>query len=558
MRRSALIAATLSLGLVLTGCNANPELNADDSKSANTLGKTHKGGDLNIFVEDSDIDFDPGKSQGLAITSLSYVHRRLTTWDIQPGQEGKVVPDLATDTGQISGDGKTWTFTLKDGLKYEDGSDITSADVKYGIERSFSTELSGGLSYHKTLLEGGADYKGPFKGKELKSIETPDDKTIVFHLNSAFGDFGWIASMPAFSPVPEDKDDPGKYGLDPIASGPYQVKSNKSGSEAVLTRNKYWDEKTDPVRTAGPDEVVFKLGQDASVTAQALISDSGDAKNGFSASFVPASQLAQVQNDPGAKSRLVTSGPGALSYLAMNNERKGLDDVKVRQAINYAVNKDTYRIAGGGETTGDFASTLITPGIPGREDYNLYKADPSGDVDKAKSLLKESGAKLGTLKLLVKNDATSVAQAEAIQEALARIDVKVTIKSVDSNTYSADATDAEGDYDLALSSWQPDFPSANGNIQPLFDSSQIGNGNYNISRYSDDEVDDLIRQATRTAEPEDAQKLWAEADKRIMQDAPIVPLTYNKNSFLHGSNVENFVVGDFPAYPVYFKASLKG
>lgn len=558
MRKSALIASALALGLILTGCNANPELNKDGNKSTNTLGETHTGGTLNIFAEDSDIDFDPGKSQGLAITSLAYVHRRLTTWDIRPGQEGTVVPDLATDTGQISDDGKTWTFTLKDGLKYEDGSAITSADIKYGIERSFSTELSGGLSYHKTLLKGGADYQGPFKGEELKSVETPDDKTIVFHLKSAFGDFPWIASMPAFSPVPEDKDDPGKYGLDPISSGPYQVESNKSGSEAVLTRNKYWDEKTDPVRTAGPDEVVFKLGQDASVTAQALISDSGDAKNGFSASFVPAAQLAQVQSDPSAKSRLVTSGPGALSYLAMNNERKGLDDVKVRQAINYAVNKDTYRIAGGGEISGDFASTLITPGIPGRQDYDLYQADPSGDIDKAKSLLKESSADLGTLKLLVKNDATSVAQAEAIQEALARIDVKVRIKSVDANTFSADATDAKGDYDLALSSWQPDFPSANGNIQPLFDSSQIGNGNYNISRYSNDEVDALIKKATETVKPEEAQKIWAEADKRIMDDAPIVPLTYNKNSFLYGSAVENFVVGDFPAYPVYFKASLKG
>ncbi|WP_420096971.1 ABC transporter substrate-binding protein [Brevibacterium sediminis] len=557
MKRAALIAATLSLGLVLSGCNANPELNKDGGES-NTLGETHKGGTLNIFSDAPDMDFDPGKSQGLAITSLSFVHRRLTTWDIQPGKQAKVVPDLATDTGTASDDGKTWTFTLRDGLKYEDGSEITSADIKYGIERSFSTELSGGLSYHKTLLEGGDDYAGPFKGKELKSVETPDEKTIVFHLDSSFGDFPWIASMPAFSPVPESKDDPGKYGLDPIASGPYKVESNKSGAEAVLTRNDNWDEKTDPVRTAGPDEVVFKLGQDASVTAQALISDSGDAKNGFSASFVPAAQLAQVQNDPNAKSRLVTSGPGALSYLAMNNDSKGLDNVKVRQAINYAVNKDTFRIAAGGEISGDFASTLITPGIPGRVDYDLYEAKPEGDVEKAKSLLEESGEKLGDLKLLVANDATSVSEAEAVQEALARADIKVTIKSVDSNTFSADATDAKGDYDLALSSWQPDFPSANGNIAPLFDSSQIGNGNYNISHFADEKVDALIKKATETVDPAAAQKVWAEADKAIMEQAPIVPLTYNKNSYLHGSNVENFVIGDFPAYPVYFKASLKG
>ncbi|MCM1012003.1 MULTISPECIES: ABC transporter substrate-binding protein [unclassified Brevibacterium] len=556
MKRFGLLAATLALGLVLTGCNANPELN--DDSPGNTLGETQKGGTLNIFSEDPDIDFDPGKSQGLAITSLSLVHRRLTTWDIQPDKPGKVVPDLATDTGTVSDDGRTWTFTLKDGLKFENGDPITTADIKYGIERSFSTELSGGLSYHKGLIEGGDDYAGPFTGDDLESIETPDEKTIVFRLNSTFGDFPWIVSMPAFSPVPEGSDDPGTYGLDPVASGPYKVESNQSGAEAVLTRNDQWNEETDPVRTAGPDQVVFKLGQDASVTSQALISDSGDAKNGFSASFVPASQLAQVQNDPNAKSRLVTSGPGALSYLAMNNEREGLKDPKVRQAINYAVDKNTYRIAGGGEISGDYATTLITPGIPGRVDYDLYPAGPGGDVEKAKSLLAESGADLGTLRLLTKNSATDVAQAEAIQQALARVDITVEIRSVDTNTFSADATNDEGDYDLALTSWQPDYPSAFGNIQPLFDSSQIGGGNYNISRYSNPEVDDLIQQATETVDAAAAEKIWAEADKRIMEDAPIVPLTYNRNSFLHGSNVENFIIGEFPAYPVYFKASLKG
>ena len=93
--------------------------------------------------------------------------------------------------------GKTWTYTLKDGLKFADGSAITTKDIKYGIERSFAPELSGGLGYHKSLLVGGDTYKGPYAGKELASIETPDDHTIVFHLKSSFGDWPWIVSMPA-------------------------------------------------------------------------------------------------------------------------------------------------------------------------------------------------------------------------------------------------------------------------------------------------------------------------------------------------------------------------
>ncbi|MCQ9386333.1 ABC transporter substrate-binding protein [Brevibacterium sp. 50QC2O2] len=549
---TSLVAAA---ALLLTGCNANDL--SGDSDAGQDLGETQSGGNLTIMQGATDIEWDPAKSQNLAITTLGLVERRLTTWDAEPGKETKVVPDLAKDTGTPSKDGKTWTFKLKDGLKYEDGSTITAQDIKYGLERSFSTELSGGLGYHKSLLVGGDDYRGPYSGKHLDSIKTPDDKTIVFTLKSAFGDFPWIASMPAFAPVPKAKDDIKAYTKKPVASGPYRVAKYTAGNQAVLERNEHWDKDTDPVRTAGPDTVTFKLGQDITVSAQSLISDSGDAKNGFSADFVPASQLAQAQQNPAAKDRLVTSGDGALAYLAMNTKRGALKDLKVRQAINYAVDKNAFRVAAGGEIAGDFASTLITPGIPGRADYDLYQADAAGDVDKAKSLLAESGQKPGKLRLLVKNDQTNVAQAESIQQSLGRAGIEVSIKSEDQQSLQADATDAKGDYDLYLGSWQPDFPSANGNIQPLFDSSQIGGGNYNISRYSNKKVDALIKQATEEVDRTKAGQVWAQADKLIMEDAPIVPLIYTKNTFIHGSGVENFVIGKFPAYPVYFKASLK-
>lgn len=543
----SLSAIFLATTMAVTGCNAN---NFDEQKSG--LGETAKGGDLTILTSGTEMDMDPGKSQGLAITSLGLVARRLTTWKIQPDATPEVVPDLATDTGTPSEDGKTWTFTLKDGVTFEDGTPITSKDIKYGIERSFAKELSGGLSYHKTLLKGADKYAGPFDGKELDSIETPDDKTIVFHLNEAFGDWPWIASMPAFTPVPKDKDKPAEYGNAPVASGPYRVESNTPGTSMVLKRNDNWNQDTDKVRTAGPDTITFKMSQDPTVAAQSLISDSSEAQTSFGADFIPAAQLAQAQKNPSAKSRLVTSGDGALKYLAINTER--ISDADVRKALNYAVDKNAVRIASGGEISGSFASTLISPGIPGRQEYNLYEAPDSGDAEKAKQLLE--GKDVGTLTLLTRNDPISSAQAQAISQSLSKAGVKVRIKAEDTNSFSADATQGEGDYDLALSSWQPDFPSANANIEPLFASSQIGNGNYNISRYSNPKVDDMISKATHTIDDNEAQKLWAEVDKAIMEDAPVVPLMYTKNSFMHGSKVENFIIGSFPAYPNYLKVSL--
>jgi len=544
-----LTAVALAGLLALAGCGAN-----DPKKEE---GGEAKGGKLTILSASTDINFDPAKSQNLAITTLGLVLRRLTTWDVQPGKPAVVVPDLATDTGKIGADGESWTYTLKDGLTYADGSAITTADIKYGIERSFAPELSGGLGYHKSLLTGGDKYKGPYTGGELASIETPDAKTIVFHLTTAYGDWPWIVSMPAFSPVPKAKDDPKKYNQNPVASGPYQVSSYQQGSLVKLTRNPKWDAKTDQVRTAGPDEIDFQLGQETTVAAQRLIADTGDDRNAFGAGFVPPAQLVQIQANPTAKERLVTSEPGALTYLALNTQRGPLKDVKVRQAIEYAVDKKAFQIASGGTTGGDPASTLITPGIAGRVDYNLYPADPAGDVAKAKQLLTEAGQTRLKLVLLSENDQVNLAKAQAIQQGLQRAGITVTIKPVTTDAWIEVATGDKPDFDLTVSGWQPDFPSANGNIQPLFDSTQIGGGGYNLARYSQPEVDTLIAQATAEGDPAKAQALWAQADKRILQDAPVVPLLYAKNSFLHGSNVRNFSVAAFPGYPNYLKVSLK-
>ncbi|GAA1428128.1 ABC transporter substrate-binding protein [Microlunatus lacustris] len=547
----ALLAATT---LLLAGCNANPTTPSTSGSSAPVT----RGGDLTILTAQTELSFDPAKSQSLAITSLGLVERRLTTWDITPGQEARYVPDLATDTGTPSNGGKTWTYTLKDGLAFDDGTPITSADVKYGLERSFAAELSGGLGYHKSLLAGAEDYAGPYDGEELDSIQTPDDKTIVFELNTPYGDWPWVASTPAFSPVPKAKDtEPATYGEKPAASGPYTVESYSQGVALKMVRNPEWDQATDPVRTAGPDTITFKMSQDATVAAQALIADSGEAQTSFGAQFVPPAQLAQAQNNPSAGSRLVTSEPGALAYLAFNTQRGDLEDVEVRQALQYAVDRQAFLVASGGEIAGTTATTLITPGIPGREEYDLYPAPASGDVDKAKQLLADAGhADDLDLTLVTENDTVSLAQAQALQQGFEKAGVTVTLEPLDANTLTERVTGSSGDYDLYIGSWQPDFPSPNGNIQPLFDSSQIGGGGYNISRYENADVDAAIAAATGEVDQAAAGSQWAAIDRAIMEDAPVVPLTYTKNSFLHGSKVQNFVIGAFPAYPNYLKVTL--
>ncbi|MEW5535657.1 ABC transporter substrate-binding protein, partial [Streptomyces virginiae] len=191
--------AAAAVSLVLAGGAAacGPKDGADGAGAAGgkpgAAGAPQKGGTLTVLNSEPQNDFDPARlytSGGGNVPSL--VFRTLTTRNREDGAAGtKVVPDLATDTGKPNADATEWTYTLKDGLKYEDGTPITTADIKYGIERSFAAELSGGAPYLRDWLVGGDSYEGPYKdgGKGLDSIVVPDARTIVFKLRKPEGEF---------------------------------------------------------------------------------------------------------------------------------------------------------------------------------------------------------------------------------------------------------------------------------------------------------------------------------------------------------------------------------
>ncbi|OKL46732.1 ABC transporter substrate-binding protein [Boudabousia marimammalium] len=514
-----------------------------------------KGGTLTILDANKDLGFDPAKSQSLAITSAGLLHRRLTSWRIRPGQEAEVVPDLATDTGEVSADGKTWTYRLKRNLRLSDGSALTAKEIKYGLERSFAPALSGGLGYHKSLLVGGENYRGPYEGQHLDAIEVPDDYTIVFHLNQPYGDWPWIASTPAFAPVPEAKDNPEAYSRQPISSGPYQVSSYRTGIAVELERNPYWSD--DSVRLGGPDKIVFSLGNDPVVAAQKIISDQKAYASSMTAAKVPAAQLITAAQSSNVGQRLQISTAGPLLYLAINTKR--VTDVQVRRALNYAIDKSAVNKAAGGRLAGTIATTLITPGIPGREEYQLYPAPPEGDLGAARAeLAKATDLPQTPLVLMCRNSTGEVLRAEAVARSLQQLGLQVRIDPVESAVFTERATQGEGDsYDLAISSWNPDFPSAGANLQPLFASWESGNGGSNLAHLEDPQIDQLILDASATLDPESAQKLWVKVDKAVMERAAVVPLSYQRLSYLHGSAVRNFYVGAFPAYPNYLLLGVK-
>lgn len=526
-------AAITAAVLVVTGCSAS----GDDADKERTLV---------VLSTDTALGFDPATNVNLPTTWLGLVGRRLTTWSIGSDGNVEVVPDLATDTGTPSEDGTVWTYTLKDDIFFEDGTPITSADIKYGVERTFSPDLAGGLHYHNALLEGGGEYTGPFDGGDLASIETPDDKTIIFHLVQPYGDWPWLAAMNPFIPVPEGEGvDIAAYDVKPIASGPYKIESNEDGTETVLVRNEEWVADTDEVRTAEPDRIVIRQSQNASTIAQSLISDTGEAKTSTNGYPLSAAELALVHGDPSAEERLVTSEGGLFIYAALNNDSPELSDPKVRQAVQFAVDRSSIITALGGDEAAVATTTVIPPGVPGHEDFDLYPED----VDTAKQLLAEAGHPDGiTLDLWVANGDTAVA--EALQQSLAAAGITINISPLDEGVMYGDAMGGNSDYDLFLSWWIGDYPSPAATVSLMFESGYI-DGGYNLSRTANPDLDAAIAGAIATTDADEAAGKWTAIDKQIMDSGSILPLYLTRNSFLRGSEIAPFTIPAYPAFQNY-------
>lgn len=538
-------AVGLALALTATACGGGGDTDNEAANDPAAEGK--KGGTLYILNAADFEHLDPARNYVGTAWDMSRVFiRTLNTYKAAPGDQGsEIVPDLATDTGRSSDGAKTWTFTLKDNLKFEDGTPITSKDIKYGVERTFSADLPEGPAYQRQWLVGGENYKGPYVDKNpagLASIQTPDDKTIVFKLNRPVGDFPYMATFPLMSPVPRAKDNGVTYDNHPVASGPYKIQSYQRGKQMTLVRNEHWDPETDEVRKANPDKIQVLMGLDQSVIDQRIIGSRGEDANAVNLdTTLDPSNLALVENDPRVKERSAGGPTGYSRYLWMNTTKKPFDNVKVRQAMNYLVNKDSYRTARGGPLGGgDYASTILAPTVPGHQDFNLYEAPPEGNVDKAKELLAEAGFPNGfSTQLISTNEGKGVTQATAVQESLARANIKAEIISVDASVYFTTIGEAAKSPALGFASWAPDWPSASTVIPPLFDGRLIQpQGNQNFSQYNNPEVNERIDEISAMTDPEEAQKAWGELDERIMEDAPWVPLVFERGIDLWGSNVK--------------------
>ncbi|MGW9122636.1 ABC transporter substrate-binding protein [Streptomyces sp. NPDC055663] len=552
------VAAATAVLVVAAGAAAcGPKDNEGGDGSSGAAGKPQKGGTLTVLNSKPQEDFDPARlytSGGGNVPSL--VFRTLTTRNREDGAAGaKVVPDLATDLGTPSKNATVWTYTLKDGLKYEDGTPITSADIKYGIERSFAAELSGGAPYLRDWLIGGADYQGPYKDKKgLDSIETPDAKTIVFHLDKPEGEFPFLATQTQTTPVPKAKDTGTKYEEHPISSGPYKVVKNEGdGERLILERNPHWSAATDEERKAYPDRIDVRSGLDSAVINQRLSASQGaDAAAVTTDTNLGPAELAKVTGDKKLAARVGTGHFGYTNYIAFNPKVKPFDNPKVRQAISYAVDRSSVVNAAGGSSLAEPATTFLPDQAAfGHTPYDHFPAGKNGNAAKARELLKEAGYPKGlTVTLTHSNDkdfATSPEIATALQEALKKAGITVELQGLESNDYSDTVYNVKSEPGFFLGGWGADWPSGGPFFAPIFDGRQIVRSGYNFNsgQLNDPAVNKEIDEINELTDLGAAAKRWGELDKKVGEQALTVPLFHPVYKRLYGEAVKNVVISDW-------------
>jgi len=515
-----------------------------------------EGGTLTVLTAVAPSTLDPTQAYFTDSTAIlsDLVTRSLTQYAYnEETNDMQLIPDMATDLGRPNEDNTEWTFTLREGLKYEDGTDVVAEDVAYAIKRSFAiAELPDGPTYQTTFFLDGDKYKGPFSdGTDYAGVEV-NGQDITIKMRRPFADMDYYASFPVFTAIPEAKDNAENYGQHPLATGPYKFSDYKAGSSLSLVKNDQWDPNTDPGRIQMVDGWEFKFAQDTAKLENIILNDNGSAQTTLTYDNVTASSYRQIAQE---KERLVTGTQPCtfMWYLDMTK----IKDIKVRQAIGYAYPyEDAWKAAG--EIVGVTrvpGTSILPPGTAGRKEYDpLGIGGVNTDPEKSKQLLQEAGAEGFEIKFLfATDDDLAVATKDAIVEGLEAGGFKATPIASTTETIRTDRTVYESPINVRSSGWCSDWPSGGSWFPAQWSGDLVGlegmpnPANFKVKKF-DDEQDRILD----TLSPEEATEAWGEFDEMMQtEEYPAVVTGYGGVAMIHGSKVGGMANDNVRGMPTF-------
>ncbi len=582
------IAALATAGLAVAGLAA---CSSTSSTSNGPSGATpQKGGTLKIVAAGGPnyLDTVPAYYTANYILERTFA-RQLLSYPAAPdpkiGGPGWVkdtvpIPDIATEFPTVanhglSSDGMTYTFHLRSGVMW--GSSPPRPVVAADFVREFKAFCNpvapvGNLPYYSQTVAGLQSYcnketaffakiKNPTAAQIAKFQNTHDISGIVavsptelqFHMIKPAGDFPFMLAMPFASarPVEADKYIPGSVDFDKniVSDGPYNLSSYVPNRSITLVKNPAWKQSSDPVRHQYVNEITVTMGVNDAATQ---LADEQAGKYDMSL---------DVSVEPSAIPNLLTSHDpkfyiwpwiSTVPYIVFNlrspNSGHVMANLKVRQAVEYAINKVAIQKINGGPLVAKIINTAVPPGAAGYQNYNPYPSKGSqGDPAKCKALLAQAGFKNGlTLKYGYQNDSVNSANFQSVQSSLKLCGINLVGQPESGATFfthvgTPSSTNKPGTFDMAQVGWIPDwFGGNNGRtvVDPFFRTNCV-QGTINYGCYSSPAVDKMINQAEATSSLPKSDAIWHQIDVKVMHDAVIIPLVSEYAPFYSSKNVEN-------------------
>jgi len=571
-RGLGLVAIAASGALVLAGCSSDSgdsaatdgaTSSATDEAAAADGGMT--GGTVNILLQsDQILHLDPQRNYtGVDLAFMTgFMQRTLTAYKFAEGADGvTIVPDMATDLGTPNADATSWEFTIRDGVTFEDGSDVGCADVKYGVSRTFAQDvITDGPTYAISLLDiasaedGSSVYKGPYvtEGNDIAAFDqaitcSDDNKTITFNLKRPAGDFNYTVTLTAFSPVPAAADTGEGYDNAPVSSGPYKISEYTKGQRMVLVRNEAWNPESDDYRPAYPDSIVVQFALDPSAIDQRLIADAGDDQTAVTMAGLTPESLAVVfaGGDPRFTDRSVDGFDPYVRYYTINSTK--VPNKMHRQAITVALNRAELLTIAGGDFAGTQGDGVIKPNLA--TDYaesgmwtDLFGGEvpDAGNAELAKQLIADSGEPMPVITFDYPQTPTNDKAAASVQASLGAAGIEVRLNPIESGQYYGVVLDREQQNELNSAGWGPDWQNASTVIPELFGA----NGGFNMSQVDDAEFEARVQTALGTVDRTAQADQWKELNKYAMEQAWAIPTRFGKVQYLWGSKVGNAFLWD--------------
>jgi ABC-type transport system substrate-binding protein len=444
--------------------------------------------------------------------------------DYKPGTT-ELEPDMA-ESYTVSDDGLSYTFKLRDGLKFHNGRPVTSADIKYSLERAInpSTQSPGG-GYFGMIK--GYDEMSSGKATELAGIATQDDRTIVITLTRPDATFLHLMAINFSYVVPKEEVEKSgtDWGKQPVGTGAFKFVEWIPGQRIVLERNK------DYFRQGVPhlDRLTFEFGQDPTVAVLRLKKGEVD----IVGDGIPPAQFAEVVEDPANKDLIAEGEQLHTGYVTMNVTQAPFDNLKVRQAVNMAINKD--RIVRLINNRGVPATQALPPAMPG---YNPGNKGYAYDPEAAKKLLAEAGSSEITTELYAMNVDPNPRIAQAIQQDLAAVGIKAQIRSL--AQAEVIAAGGSGKAPMIWSggmAWIADFPDPANFYYGILGCAGAVEGGWNWSKYCNKELDARAEKADAMVKPDQAAARiaeWKAIFDDVLKDAPWAPV-FNEKRFTYHS-----------------------